>query len=61
MNPSVVDEEEERLPTPPFDDLAFFANDSSLEFSQVVALGLSTYFLQVKQRTSSFCGFTVLG
>lgn len=35
MNPSVVDEEEERLPTPPFDDLAFFAtHDSSLEFSQ---------------------------
>lgn len=35
MNPSVVDEEEERLPTPPFDDLAFFAtHNSSLEFSQ---------------------------
>lgn len=59
MNPSVVDEDEERLPTPPFDDLAFFAtHNSSLEFSQVVALRLTTYFLQVKQHTSSFCGFT---
>ncbi|KAL8125607.1 hypothetical protein AgCh_013037 [Apium graveolens] len=35
MNPSVVDEDEERLPTPPFDDLAFFAtHNSSMEFAQ---------------------------
>lgn len=34
MNPSVLDEEE-RLPTPPFDDLEFFAtHNSSMEFSQ---------------------------
>lgn len=41
MNPSVLDEDEERLPTPPFDDLEFFAtHNSSLEFSRVVVLGL---------------------
>ncbi|XP_017242361.1 probable mediator of RNA polymerase II transcription subunit 26b [Daucus carota subsp. sativus] len=34
MNPSIVDEDE-RLPTPPYEDLAFFAtHDSSMEFSQ---------------------------
>lgn len=34
LNPSVLDEEEEGLPSPPLDDLAFFYPNTSLELSE---------------------------
>ncbi|KVH94777.1 Transcription elongation factor, TFIIS/CRSP70, N-terminal, sub-type [Cynara cardunculus var. scolymus] len=34
LNPSVLDEEEEGLPSPPLDDLAFFYPQTSLELSE---------------------------
>lgn len=51
LNPSVLDEEvegeeEEGLPSPPLDDLAFFYPHSSLELSEVCIKFKFPYFLK---------------
>ena len=44
VNPSVVDEEEEGLPSPPLDEV-FFATQTTMELSQVCVLVLFFFLM----------------